>query len=146
MSSHVLGIIIGGLVPAILYGVSGIFSKESTKEGIGLGLYLMITGISIAVVGLGFFVYQSDTTLSLRSAFYASLFGVTWAIGSSLVAIGLTTFGMPLSTLVPLYNMNTLVTVLLALWVFAEWKEVHIAPLLLGSFCIIIGGVLVSRA
>jgi hypothetical protein len=42
--------------------------------------------------------------------------------------------------------MNTLITVLLALWVFAEWKTVHIPQLLLGSILIVIGGTLVARA
>ncbi len=120
MNPHLVGILIGGLIPAILYGVSSVFAKASTKEGIGLGVYLMITGFAVACIGAGFFAFQVDKTLSFRSATYAVGFGVSWALGTGLVAIGLTKFGIPLGKLVPMYNMNTLVAVLLALWIFAE--------------------------
>ena len=146
MSPQVLGILIGGLLPALLYGATGVFSKASTKEGIGIGMYLMIIGVSIVVTGGGFFLLQADKTVSVRSALYACGLGVTWALGTGLVAIGLTRFDMPLGKLVPLYNMNTLVAVLLALWIFSEWQNVKVLQLLLGSVLIVLGGVLVSRA
>ena len=45
-----------------------------------------------------------------------------------------------LSKLAPLYNMNTLVVVLLALVVYAEWRDVHLAKLLAGAALVVLGG------
>lgn len=146
MSPQVLGILVGGLLPALLYGATGVFSKASTKEGIGIGIYLMIIGLSIVLTGGGFFLLQADKTVSVRSALYACGLGVTWALGTGLVAIGLTRFGIPLGKLVPLYNMNTLIAVVLALWIFSEWQNVKVMQLVLGSVLIVLGGVLVAKA
>jgi transporter family protein len=55
-------------------------------------------------------------------------------------------FETPIAKLTPLYNMNTLIVVLLALWIFAEWKEVKVLQLLIGAVLIVMGGVLVARA
>ena len=48
--------------------------------------------------------------------------------------------------LAPLYNMNTMVAVLIGLWAFSEWKELDMLRLLSGVVLIVIGGTLVSRA
>lgn len=72
--------------------------------------------------------------------------GASWAAGMALVALALTRYGVPLSKLAPLYNMNTLVVVLLALIVFAEAREVAFPRLLLGTLLILAGGVVVARA
>lgn len=146
MTSQSIGLLVGGLLPAILYGLSGIFSKASTKAGIGLGLYLIVIGLSVTFIGAGFYFYSPDRTFSLRSGLHAFGFGATWGLGTGLVAIGLTKYAVPLGKLVPLYNMNTLVAVLLALWIFAEWKDVRVMQLLAGSLFIIAGGILVARA
>lgn len=72
--------------------------------------------------------------------------GFLGGIGSVLVSIGIVKYSAPLGKLVPLFNMNTLVTVLLALWLFAEWKEVQVPRLLIGSILIVVGGILVARS
>jgi uncharacterized membrane protein len=71
---------------------------------------------------------------------------VTWAIAAGLVAVALTSYGVPVARLVPLYNMNTLVAVLLALVVFSEWRDVNAVKLLVGSLLIIAGGSLVATS
>ena len=147
MNSQTLGIIIGGIMPAILFGLSGTFIKSSTQAGIGIPLYLVIVGLgSVVTGGLFYLFHEADSSISLKSGIYSALVGVTWAIGGSFIIIGLSKFQMPLSKLVPLYNMNTLIAVLLSLWLFAEWKTVSMPPLLLGSVFIVVGGILVSNA
>lgn len=146
MSPATIGIVVGGLLPAVIYGITGVFAKASTKAGIGIGPYLIIIGFSIAAVGLGFFLHDGNKTLSTESALHAIGMGATWGLATGFIAIGLTTYAVPLSKLVPLYNMNTLVAVLLALIIFAEWQQVKIVPLLVGAVLIMIGGILVARA
>jgi hypothetical protein len=42
--------------------------------------------------------------------------------------------------------MNTLISVLLALWVFAEWKQVKVPQLLIGTLLIMAGGIMVAKS
>jgi uncharacterized membrane protein len=72
--------------------------------------------------------------------------GIFWGLGTGCVVLGLLEYKAPLAKLVPLYNMNTLITTGLALIIFAEWREVSPVQLLAGAGLIIAGGILVSRA
>lgn len=146
MQPQTIGLIVGGLAPALLYGLTNVFSKSATQAGIGLGPYLIVIGITIAATGLLFGVVQSDWHMTSKSALHSIGIGITWGLGTGFVAIGLSTYSMPLGKLVPIYNMNTLVAVLLALWFFAEWQNVKVPQLLIGSLLIVIGGTLVARA
>ena len=55
-------------------------------------------------------------------------------------------FDANISQLTPLFNMNTLVVVLLGLWIFKEHQHVRPLPLLLGAGMVVLGAVLVARA
>ena len=146
MSPQTTGLIIGGLFAALLYGISNVFTKASIQAGIGIGWYLIIIGIVTALVGAVFFLMIPDQPLSFRSGVYAGLLGLFWGLGTGCIAIALSQYQMPLGKLVPLFNMNTLISVLLALWIFAEWKQVRVPQLLIGSILIVVGGTLVARA
>ncbi len=146
MTNQYLGIIIGGLLPAVLYSLTGIFSKVSNQAGIGIGPYLIIIGLTIALTGVGFYFFDSDAALHWRSGIAAVSIGITWGIGTGLVAFALTKLRAPLSQIVPLYNLNTLLVVVLSLWIFSEWKDVSPFKLVIGSILIVVGGTLVSVA
>ncbi len=45
------GVVIGGLLPAVLYGIAGALQKASQRTGAGIGPYLICIGL--AVVGVG---------------------------------------------------------------------------------------------
>lgn len=146
MTPQATGLIIGGLIPALLYGVSAIFQRGSTGVGIGIGPFLIAAGTAILLTGGAFLVFDPGRGWSARSAALAMGSGAAWGIGTSLVAVALVRYGVPLGKLVPLYNMNSLVAVTLALIIFAEWKQVKVPQLLIGSILIVIGGTLVARA
>lgn len=146
MSNAALGVIIGGVLPALLYGATNVFTKASTKAGIGIGYYLMIIGISITLVGVGFFFADHNRSLSSMSFLYAVGVGVTWGLGTGLIAVALSVYAVPLSKLVPLFNMNTLVAVILALVIFSEWTQVKMGSLIAGAALISVGGILVARS
>lgn len=141
---ELLGMALGGLLAAIFFGLSGVLSKASTQAGVGLGLYIMLAGAGVVLVGALFFLFQPDRTISLRSALPSLGVGVTWGLGAGLVALALTKYKVPLGKLVPLYNMNTLVAVLIALWLFSEWQRVQVLKLLIGAILVILGGTLVA--
>jgi transporter family protein len=146
MSSQTMGIIVGGLLPAVLFGLSGVFAKASTTAGIGIGPYLILLGGSVVAVGACVLLFEPDMTVSVRSGAHAALSGATYGLGAALVVLALLRFGSAISQLAPLYNMNFMVAVLIGLWVFSEWKELDLLRLLSGAVLIVIGGTLVSRA
>ncbi len=87
-----------------------------------------------------------DKTVSFRSGTFAFLGGFTWAIAAGLVAFALSKYGLPISKLVPLYNMNTLVAVLIGRVVFSEAKDMNTTKLIIGSILIVMGGSLVATS
>ena len=146
MTSKSAALLLGGFLPAIIYGGSAIFQKMSTNLGISLSAYLVATGLGIAIVGIAFYLLDQSFAFTAKSGVYALVFGLTWGVATGLVAYTLLNFDVPISQLVPLYNMNTLVAVLLALIIFSEWKDLHTIKLLAGSVLIVAGAVLVANS
>ncbi|MEM7062549.1 MAG: hypothetical protein AAF572_05225 [Cyanobacteria bacterium P01_B01_bin.77] len=146
MTSNLLGLIVGGLLPALFYGLSSIFAKSSTNAGMSVGGHLFVIGIAISVTGLLFNLLVPSNIPSLFAVASSSMQGVLWGLGTGCVVLGLLNYQAPLAKLVPLYNMNTLVTSGLALVIFSEWRTVNPLQLLIGTGLIIAGGILVSGA
>ena len=71
---------------------------------------------------------------------------LTEGLGMIAVVLGLDRYGAPLSKLAPLYNLNTLVVVLLALVFYAESRDVNTMKLLGGASLIMAGAAVVARA
>lgn len=146
MDRNMIGLLIGGLLPAIIYALSGTLQKVPAKAGVGVGPYLTLLGLGVSLVGvIACFVLPRGTAswLGLGSS---GAVGVIWGLGTGAVLWALSATGVPIAKLVPLYNMNTLFAVLLGLWFFAEAKELQLLPLLGGAALIALGSVLVSRA
>lgn len=146
MSLQALGLIIGGILPALFYGVSSVFAKSSTNAGMSVGGHLVFIGMAVSSTGLLFNLWLPGNIPSLFAIASSAMQGFFWALGTGCVVLGLLKYGAPLSKLVPLYNMNTLVTAGLALVIFAEWRQVNPGQLLVGAALIIVGGILVSGA
>ncbi|WP_018968989.1 hypothetical protein [Rubritalea marina] len=145
MTQAQLGILIGGLLPAVFFGISGICQKISSQYGVGPGAFLIGTGVGVILVGVGVTVVQARQTINLASGLAAGSMGVFWGLGVMCVVTALNQYKAPLAVLAPLYNMNTVVTVLGSLILFSEWDQVHPWKLGMGVLMIIAGGVLVSN-
>lgn len=146
MSAHATGLLIGGIVPAVLFGISNVVVKASTNHGIGPAMYMVVVGVAVLITGSVSLLFVPSKEISLTSGAYAFVGGAVWGLGFLGVTLALEKYNVPVSELTPLYNMNTLVAVLIALWIFSEWKEVELTKLLLGTVFIVIGGVLVAKA
>jgi uncharacterized membrane protein len=146
MKSSTMALVVGGLLPALLFGMSGVIQKVSTKQGIGTGPFLIVTGIVVVLVGGVFTLIEQDTTVNWLSGSNAALFGVLWALGIGSIAIALGRYEGQISQLVPLYNMNTLVAVVIGLVALSEWQNMQPGRLLLGAVLTIAGGVLAATS
>ena len=146
MSSQTAGLLIGGLAPALLWGLYNTLIKVGTRAGIGAGPFLINVGIATAVVGIVFVFLLPDRSVSLRSGSVALLAGVTWSVAAGLVAFSLIRFDAAISQLTPIFGISTLVTVFLGLLFLSEWRDVNAFRLIAGSIVVVLGGLLVSTS
>lgn len=144
--SSLNGLLIGGAVPALAFGVGALFQKQSNDIGIGQTYYLLFFSLGLlASATLAYFIF-ADNKFSIPAGGFAAVHGLLFGIGFVALAMGLTLYQQPISKLVPLVNMSTLVTVVLGLIVFAEHEKLEVGNLLIGAGFIVFGGILVSRA
>ena len=146
MSKQTLAILIGGLLPALLYGVAGVLQKSASKTGIGPGPYLLIIGLVAALIGAVIMLVTRDLSVSWSGAAYTNGFAVLWSAAIVSIMLALGKYDGPVSVIVPLYNMNTLIAVLLGLVVFGEWAGVNHWRLIVGAVLIVAGGALAGTS
>lgn len=146
MTPQTLGLLVGGLLPALFFGYSNVAVKLATNAGMSVAYVLIFAGLGNLLIGGVLLFLMSDHTVSLRSGFWMFTGGTVWSLGMMCVTFGIVKYEMPVSQLAPLYNMNTLVAVVLALWIFAEWQSLRVPQLVIGSIFIVLGGTLVARA
>ena len=148
MNNNTLGIILGGIIPAIFYGLFAITMKAGASYKISTSTYLIIIGLVIAVTGLLVkpLLQETEAPLNYTAIAFSVGSGLLWALGTALVNYSIIRFETPLAILTPLYNMNTLVAVLGGLIIFAEWKSVNLIPVTIGTLLVVSGGILLSRA
>jgi drug/metabolite transporter (DMT)-like permease len=146
MNKETIGLLVGGILPAFLFGTVGVLQKSANKLGIGLGIYLVGIGLGVLITGATIYLLIPDRLFSIQSGGYAVLIGLIWSLGMCAVAVALNNYGSAIAKLAPLYNLNTLIAVILGLWLFAEWKEVNVWRLSLGAIFILLGGALVAKA
>ena len=146
MSKQTLAILIGGLLPALLYGAAGVLQKTASKTGIGPGPYILIIGVVAVVIGGVITLVSQDASVSWSGAGQTAGFAVLWSAAIVSIMLALGRYEGPVSVIVPLYNMNTLIAVLLGLFVLGEWKGLNEWRLIAGAVMIVAGGALAGTS
>ena len=146
MSPELIGLLIGGVFPAITFGVSNLFMKVAAREQISIAFYMIVTGISVIILGFVWMVVTNDRSVSLKSGVAVATAAILWGIGASGAMYALRFYHVPIGKIAPLFNANSLITVLLALWIFSEWQHINVSRLILGTLLIVVGSTLVARA
>ena len=146
MASKYTPLIIGGLIPALLYGLAGVLQKWSAREGGSVSVYLIGFGVATVIVGVAYRAVLSDGASPINSIGLAVVAGLVFAVGAGLISFAVIRFDAAISQLAPLYNMNFLVTVLIGLLIFSEFRDVELPRLLAGGLLILLGGWVVSSA
>ncbi|OWK39838.1 hypothetical protein [Fimbriiglobus ruber] len=146
MSKQTLAILIGGLLPALLYGGAGILQKTASKTGIGPGPYILIIGVTATAIGGVITLVSLDTSVTWSGAGQTAGFAVLWSAAVVSIMLALGKYEGPVSVIVPLYNMNTLIAVLLGLLVLGEWEGVNGWRLVAGTVMIVAGGALAGTS
>ena len=147
MNNNTLGILVGGIIPALLYGTFAITMKAGSGYKLSTSSFLIIIGLVIALIGLLVRpILNEAESLNTTAIAFGIGSGLLWGLGTAFVNYSIIKFNTPLAILTPLYNMNTLVAVLGGLIIFAEWKTVNIVSITIGTVLVTMGGILLSRA
>ena len=97
-----VGLLIGGLAPAVAFGVGALFQKQSNDIGIGQTNYLLyFSGGLIIASFIAYFIF-SENHLSHKAGIFAIGHGIFFSVGFICHAMGLTIYQIPVSKLVPL--------------------------------------------
>lgn len=139
-------IVIGGILPAICWGVTGIFQKLSAQHGTPPGPYLLIFGLVIALSGVIGSLAHKGAAWPAAGIGYAVLAGITFSAGTGFISYALWRYGVPISKLAPILGTNVVVTVVIGLFVLGEMQDVRVGHLLAGMAAILIGATLVTNA
>lgn len=140
--------IIYGMVAALFFGGYAIASKVATSKkyfGVSpewVSLFLLI-GMAIVFVG-NIIIERTKLPESKAGIGFAILAGILVAIGISLCLRAMY-IGADISRLVPLFNTNTLVAVILGIILLHELPQAGEAiKVVIGAILIVVGAILVS--
>jgi hypothetical protein len=146
MSKMTLALLIGGLQPAVLFGIASNFQKTAARAGITTGPYLIAIGFVVLLVGIAATVAQSNSTATREGVAWACGYGVLWSAAIGCIVLALARYDANISQLVPIYNLNTLVAVAIGMAVLGEWRDVVPWRVAVGAVLAVAGGVLAATA
>lgn len=137
------------LIAAFAFGIYNFFLKISVDNRFGaLSPTTSVLGISLAIFvsTLVYGVYTNTLRLPSKSGTTTTmalllLIGILWTVGTLSSAIALKTGNA--SQIVPIFNANTLVTVLLALIFFGEATSLGYVIKIAAGTALIIAGVFI---
>jgi uncharacterized membrane protein len=141
--------LIYGILIAFLWGSYAVVSKIALTDkqfGISpaLASLFMLVGIAIVFVAGALTEGKLQIPENKTGVALSVLAGIIWAIGLFL-SIKLLAEGADISRLAPIYNLNTLVAVILGILLLHELPNSgEMAKVVVGAILIIIGGILVS--
>lgn len=148
MSPQLLILCLGGLVPAVLFGLFPILMKTSLNEGLSTTTLLGVVGVAVVLVSVisGGVFNGGVGPLPVRGVVIAATAGIAWGVGIIAYAHAIGPLNGSVSVVTTLINLNVLVSVGLGLWLFAEWQRVNLVTLAAGVVLVTIGSILVARA
>jgi uncharacterized membrane protein len=139
-------ILIGGLLPAFLFGISAIFQKGAMLNGVGPGTYMVYQGIVSLAIGLLVRQILGETGWTPPGVPSAIAGSVLFALASGAISFAIWRLGAPISLIAPITVISTLVTVILGFIVFREHEGVAALKLLGGALLVVAGAALVATS
>ena len=137
--------IVYGIIAAVCFGVTNVLFKVAQQKGNLSPYYLsFLIALGAVIVSGLFLAFNPSFQFELKSNSLALAAGIVWAVGMILVAVAIAQKA-DISRLSPIFNANTLVTVLLGIIFLKELPDVsQMFRVVAGAVLIVIGAVLVS--
>ncbi|PCK82898.1 hypothetical protein [Rhizobium sophoriradicis] len=139
-------IVIGGVLPAIFWGIAAIFQKQSAMYATGSAVYLIVFGAACALAGLVAALIWRPAPWSIEGLGFAATAGACFALGTGLISFALFAYGVPVSKLAPIWSCNVLVTLAIGALYLGEASEINTLKLAAGTLLILSGALLVNSA
>ena len=139
-------LLVGGVAPAVLLGLSTVLMRLSIGAGASTSLYLTAVGVTIAVVGGAATAVTGASGGGARAIGFAIAMGLSWTGAIACMSYGFGALKLPVSIVAPLTNSNALVAVALGVALLGEWRNVDLRYALAGAGLIGAGSTLVSLA
>lgn len=140
-----------GIIASVAWGLYVILLKIATSpEYYAISSFSAFFAMSLGIIcaSLGIFTIargkiKTSSKIKLKAVAFALSSGIVWGIGMFSVIYAFSKLGASVAPMVPLYNTNTLVAVLLGMWLLKEkpkrkWSTIS------GAVLIVIGAVLVT--
>ena len=134
-----------GMVSAVCFGVNTIIYKYANQKSnfsAYYGGFVFALGI-VLVFGL-LLAFKPSNDFELKSSSLIFIAGIIWAIGFLAIALALSK-GFPISRLAPIYNTNTIIAVLLGIFLLKEIPNAtQVYKIVAGAILIVAGAILVT--
>ena len=144
--STALVVFVGGLLPAVFWGVTAVFQKLSAQHATGPASYLIVFGLTLALAGFLAKLIGQGSSWTGPGLGYAAVAGLTFALATGLITFALWHYQVPLSKLAPIWSCNVLVTVAISAALLGEAGQLNIMQLAFGTILIVSGAILVTCA
>jgi uncharacterized membrane protein len=138
------GFLIGGAIPAICLGMGTVFMRASLGAGASIPLYLTVVGSVVAPLGWASLFWAGGAPPTVRPVIFAAAMGTIWTVAIACMAYGMGVLKLPVSIIAPLTDSNALVAVLVGAVVFAEWRNLNLSLVALGTLLICAGATVIS--
>lgn len=139
-------VLVGGLLPAFLFGISAIFQKAALQSGVGPGSYMVLDGIIFIMVGLILRAALGEPDFGGRGIPVALIGGLLFALASGAISFALRQWAAPISLIAPITVISSLVTVIAGFAVFREYEGIDALRLLAGAVLVVVGAALVASS
>lgn len=139
-------LLIGGLIPAVLLGLGTVLMRASLAAGAGIAGFLAVTGTTVALIGIASLCITAAPLPPPNAILLAMLMGLGWSGAITCMAYGLSVLHLPVAVIAPLTNSNALIAVTLGAILFAEWQDLKMPLVVLGTLLICAGATAVSLA
>ncbi|RFB93485.1 hypothetical protein B5K11_13175 [Rhizobium leguminosarum bv. trifolii] len=139
-------IVIGGILPAVFWGITAIFQKQSATSATGSAVYLIAFGAACALAGLIAALIWRPAPWTVEGLGFAATAGACFAIGTGLISFALFAYGLSVSKLAPIWSCNVLVTLAIGALFLGETSGLNLIKLAAGTLLILSGALLVSSA
>jgi uncharacterized membrane protein len=139
-------LVIGGIVPAVLLGLTTVLTRFSMGGGISIPIFLAAVGSTVAMVGGATALVTGQVETGGRAMGFAIAMGLSWAGAIACISYGFSVLKLPVTVIAPLTNSNALVAAVLGITLLGEWRTLNLPLAFAGTLCICGGATLVSLA
>ena len=134
-----------GLISAVCFGVNTIVYKMASQKSAFSPYYgFFVFSLGILLVSGTFLLFKPSNNFEWKSTSMIFLAGIIWAIGFFAIAFAISK-NFEISKLAPIYNTNTIIAVLLGIFLLKEIpNSTQIIKVIGGAVLIVLGAILVS--